>query len=74
MSKNEQAQELCDEILEMIHSDLSEKAYLKAQEFFDSIDEGVKDMQERLERGMEPTESQMRTLDNWHHGVSKWIK
>jgi hypothetical protein len=62
-----------DDLLALIEDDLPERAWDKAQAFFESVQTGVKDVRATIARTSRVTEAQLRALDNWEAGVGKWI-
>lgn len=68
------ASELCDEILRMIEEDISEKARDRGADFFDSVEEKVKKMQEWIDENEHVTPKMVSSLESMKSGVAKWIK
>jgi hypothetical protein len=67
------ALELAEELITTIEEDLSESAYARSPEFFDSALEGVKGTHETIECTEDVTEGQIKALENWKAGVEKWL-
>lgn len=69
-----EAKQLCDEILDMIENEVSEKAKDTAQDFFESVEEKVKNMQEWIEKNNHVTPKMVDSLKGMRSGVQKWIR
>lgn len=70
----EQASELCDEILRMIEEDIDEKARDRGIDFFDQVEEKVKNMQEWIDEKQHVTAKMISALESMKAGVANWIK
>ena len=68
-----QASQQCDTIVGLIDDDVPESAWDTAAEFFESVRDGVVDMQETIDDTGFVTTKQQKALDNWEAGVRKWI-
>jgi hypothetical protein len=67
------AVELCDRILEMIEEEVPRGARAKAVDFFNSVEESVKEVRETIKKTGEVTKKQSRALENWSEAVGKWV-
>lgn len=67
------ALEQADRILTLIEDDLPERAWDKAAEFFEDVQQKVADVRATVERLQRVSEPQLRALDNWEAAVGKWI-
>jgi hypothetical protein len=70
----DQAIALGDEILRLIEDDVPEAAFDKAGEFFESVGERTKAIQETIARTGEATDNQVTALENMESAVSRWIR
>ncbi len=62
-----------DDLLDLIEDDVPERAWDKAQAFFESVQTGVKAVRATIARTSRVTENQLRAFDNWEAAVGKWI-
>ena len=70
----DEAIELGGDILDTIQNDISDSAYSKATEFFDSVSEKVREVIATIETSGNVTTSQVRALENWESAVNKWVR
>lgn len=67
------ALELVDEIVNIIDEEIPEKAWDRAASFFEDIREKVIDVGQTIRTNDKVSERQMRALEGWKAGVSKWL-
>ena len=72
MDKDE-AITLCNEILDMIDSEVPDFAWDRAASFFESVRDKVSSMLETIETMDDPTIRQTNALENMREGVAKWL-
>jgi hypothetical protein len=72
--KWEEANALCDEIVEMIDDEVPESAKEKAEEFFDGVRERTISIQEWIATNKKATDKQVTALQNMKQSVQKWIR
>jgi len=62
-----------ERIQDTIEEEVGDYAKSKAGEFFEDIEQKVKDVGQTIERTNRVTEAQQKALDGWEAGVRKWI-
>lgn len=73
MANADDDQELLDSLFSLLE-DVPESAHGRAGDFFESVDEKARSMQEYLDARGSFTYAQREALENMKRGVSKWIR
>ncbi len=67
------AVEKIDRVLATIEDDLPERAWDKATDFFEDVEEKLKSVRQTITTSGRVTERQLSAIDGWERGVGKWI-
>lgn len=70
----DEAEQIIEEIDDMINDELSEEAFHRAPDFFEDISEKSKSVGETIASSGYVTGRQAAALRSWYDGVSRWIK
>lgn len=70
----DEADELCDEIIDMIEEDLPEGAYDKAPDFFEGVLEKTRSMQRSIQDRHSVTQPMVNALENMKEKVGNWFR